>query len=81
MKTLITITMTEQEYAAYKELQAAIAKTAAEKEAIQNDCGKLAQMVCYALRGILNGAPRIGMRSATLLYDKAEEIIRKYGKQ
>lgn len=77
METLITITMTENEYEQYKAQQADYKKDHARKEALQHDCEKLAQMVCYALRGIVNdNCYRLGKRSADLLYDYAADLLR-----
>lgn len=75
MQTMVTITMTLEEYAAYKELQAVHDKEHAELEALQHDCKTLAQMVCRAFKELENGrAVHIGMYTATKLYDYAERL-------
>ena len=79
METLITITMTEQEYAEYKKRQDALVKAVVKKEAIQEDYEKLAHMVCNALKKVLDGDKvHLGLRTATLLYDYAETLLGRY---
>ncbi len=75
MQTMVTITMTLEEYAAYKELQAVHDKEHNELEAIRHDCKTLAQMVCRALKEIESGLTvHLGMYTATKIYDYAERL-------
>ena len=65
-----------EEYAAYKEQQAVFEKEHAEKVAIQQNCEILAEMVCRELGALLEGKkPRLGLRTANLIYNKAEAIL------
>ena len=76
METLITISMTLEEYAAYKERHTDFEKEHAEREAIQHDCEILAKMVCREVGAILDGKkPRLGLCAANLIYNKAEAIL------
>lgn len=76
LETNVTITMTLEEYAAYKEQRADFKKEYAEREVIQHDCEILAKMVCREVGAILDGKKtRLGLCAANLIYNKAEAIL------
>ena len=79
METFVTIKMTEQEYAAYKEQQAALEKDHVKIETILHDSEKLAQMVVKEMKRIFDGA-RLGGYTAQVLHDKAELLLDKLSK-